>query len=149
MKLGDYTNQIQFFLDLGYLQRWNCISKLFRFLQITNENQDSRFIFLYEYQDRPVFTVFLTRKTSSQNISITLSQIGLNFTNSQGGYWRKKLSWSILEEQFPVQRNTAANNLGNSVMSLLWQLRCHRNPDLSKFSSLSNTGVVVISPNLC
>ena len=26
----------------------------------------------------------------------------------QGGYWRKKLPWTIFEEQFPVPRNTAA-----------------------------------------
>ena len=34
-------------------------------------------------------------------------------------------------------------------MSLLWRLRCHCNPDHNKFSSLSNTTVVSIFPNLC
>ena len=34
-------------------------------------------------------------------------------------------------------------------MSLLWQLRCHCNPDHNSFSSLSNTTVVAIFPNVC
>ena len=62
------------------------MSKALRFLQITAENQDCLF-----------FTVFLTRKNLSQNISITL----------------------LLEEQFSVPRNTAASKLGNSVILLL------------------------------
>ena len=64
-------------------------------------------------------------------------------------YWRKKLPWMILEEQFPVPIYTAVSKIGNSVISLLWQLRCHCNPDHNKFSSLSNTTVVAIFPNLC
>ena len=55
----------------------------------------------------------------------------------------------IFEEQFPVPRYTAASKIGNSVISLLWQLRCRCNPDHNKFSSLSNTTVVSIFPNLC
>ena len=55
----------------------------------------------------------------------------------------------ILEEQFPVPRNTSVSKIGNSVISLLWQLRCHCNPDHNKFSSLSNTTVVAIFPKLC
>ena len=97
----------------------------------------------------PFFTVFLTTKTSSQNISITLLQITLKLHEHRGGYWSKKLPWTILEEQFPVSRYTAASKIGNSVISLLWQLRCHCNPDDNKFSSLSNTTVVLIFPNLC
>ena len=54
-----------------------------------------------------------------------------------------------MEEQFPVPRNTAASKIGNGVISLLWQLRCHCNPGHNKFSSLSNTTVVLIFPNLC
>ena len=54
-----------------------------------------------------------------------------------------------MEEQFPVPRNTAASKKGNGVISLLWQLRCHCNSDHNKFSSLSNTTVVLIFPNLC
>ena len=55
----------------------------------------------------------------------------------------------ILEEQFPVPRNTAVSKIGNGVISLLCQLRCHCNPDHNKVSSLSKTTVVLISPNLC
>ena len=76
--------------------RWNCMSKALRFLQITAEHQDC-----------PFFTVFLTTKSLSQNISITLLQISLKLHEHRGGYWRKKLPWTILEEQFPVSRYTA------------------------------------------
>ena len=118
--------------------RWNCMSKALRFLQITAKRQDC-----------PFFTVFLTIKISSQNISITLSQISLKLHEHRGRYWRKKLPWMIFEEQFPVPRYTAASKIGNSVISLLWQLRCRCNPDHNKFSSLSNTAVVAIFHNLC
>ena len=46
-------------------------------------------------------------------------------------------------------RNTAASKIGNGVISLLRQLQCHCNPDHNKFSSLSNTTVVLIFPNPC
>ena len=118
--------------------RWNCMSKALRFLQITAE-----------HQDYPFFTVFLTTKSLSQNISITLLQISLKLHEHRGRYWRKKLLWTTLEEQFPVPRYTAASKIGNSVMSLLWQLRCRCNPDHNKFSSLPNTTVVAIFPKLC
>ena len=52
----------------------------------------------------------------------------------------------IFEEQFPVPRYTAASKIGNSVISLLWQLWCRCNPDRNKFSSSSNTTVVAIFP---
>ena len=39
--------------------------------------------------------------------------------------------------------------IGNGVISLLWQLRCHCNPLHNKVSSLSNTIVVAIFPNRC
>ena len=55
----------------------------------------------------------------------------------------------IFEEQFPVPRYTDVSKIGNSVISSLWQLRCHCNPDHNKFSSLSNTTVVTIFPKLC
>ena len=48
-----------------------------------------------------------------------------------------------------MPRNTAASKIGNGVISLLWQLRCHCNPHHNKFSSLSNTTVVLIFLNLC
>ena len=118
--------------------RWNCMSKALRFLQITAEHQDC-----------PFFTVFLTTKSLSQNISITLLQISLKRHEHRGCYWRKKLPWMIFEEQFPVPKYTAASKIGNSVISLLWQLRCSCNPDHNKFSSLSNTTVVAIFPKLC
>ena len=96
-----------------------------------------------------IFTVFLTIKTLSQNISITLLQISLKLHDHRGCYWRKKLLWMVLVEQFPVPRYTAASKIGNSVISLLWQLWCRCNPDHNKFSSSSNTTVVAIFPKLC
>ena len=118
--------------------RWNCMSKPLRFLQITAEHQYC-----------PFFTVFLTIKTLSHNISITRLQISLKLHEHRGGYWRKKLPWIILEEQFSVPRNTSVSKIGNSVISLLWQLRCHGNPDHKRFSPLSNTIVGAIFPKLC
>ena len=102
-----------------------------------------------EHQDCPFCTVFLTTKSLSQNISITLLQMSFKLHDHRGGYWTKKLLWMILEEQFPVPRYTAASKIGNSVISLLWQFRCHCNPDHNKFSSLSNTTVVAIFTKLC
>ena len=102
-----------------------------------------------KHQDCPFFSLFLTIKTSSQNISKTLLQISLKLHEHRGSYWRKKLPWTISEEQFSVPRYTAASKIGNSVISLLWQLRCRCNHDHNKFSSLSNTTVVAIFPNLC
>ena len=49
------------------------------------------------------------------------------------------LVWSGLQWQ----------KVGNSVISLLGQLRCRCNPDHNKFSSLFNATVVAIFPNLC
>ena len=118
--------------------RWNCIWKALRFLQITAENRDC-----------PFFTVFLTTKSLSQNIPITLLQISLKLHEHWGGYWRKKLPSMILQEQFPVPIYTAESKIGNSVISLLWQLRCHCNPDHNKSLSLSSTTVVAIFSKLC
>ena len=112
--------------------------KALHFLQITAE-----------HKNYPFFTVFLTTKSLSQNISITLLQISLKLHEHRGGYWRKKLPWIILEEQFPVPRNTSVSKIGNNVISLLWQLRCHCNPNHKRFSSLSNTTVGAIFPKLC
>ena len=44
-----------------------------------------------EHQDRRFFTVFLTIKTSFQNISKTLLQISFKLHEHRGGYCRKKL----------------------------------------------------------
>ena len=114
-----------------------CMSKELRFLQIMAKHQDCAF-----------FTVFLTIKTSSQNISITLLQISLKLHEHRGRYWRKKLPWTILEEQFRGARNTAASKIGNGVTSLQRQLRCHCNLIIAGFSSLSHTTVVAIFRNL-
>ena len=112
--------------------RWNCMSKVLRFLQITAKHQDF-----------PFFTVFLTIKTLSQNIPITLLQSVLTSRTSR----------PLSEEKAPtndfIVRNNAASIIGNGVISLLWQLWCHCNPDHDKFSSFSNTTVVAIFPNVC
>ena len=121
------------FKKIETTMRWNCMSKALHFLQITAKQQYC-----------PFFTVFLTIKTLSQNISITLLQISLKLHEHRGCYWRKKLPWMIFEEQFLVPRYTATSKIGNSVISLLWQLRCH-----NKFSPLSDTTVVAVFPNLC
>ena len=118
--------------------RWNCMSKALRFLQITAEHRHCLF-----------FTVFLTTKSLSQNILITLLQISRKLHEHRGGYWRKKLPWMILEEQFPVPIHTAVSKIVNSVTSLLWQLRFHCNPDHNNFSSLPSTTVVAIFSKLC
>ena len=114
------------------------MSKALHFLQI-----------IAEHQDYPFFTIFLTTKSLSQNFSITLWQISLKLHEHWGDYWRKKLPWMILEEQFPVSINNSVSKIGNSIISLLWQLQCHCNSDHNKFSSLSNTSAVTIFPTLC
>ena len=74
----------------------------------------------------------------------------LDFTNIEATIEGKKLPWKISEKQFQVPRNTVASlKVGIGVISLLWRLRCHCNPDHSKLSSLSNTAVVVVFPSLC
>ena len=56
------------------------MSKALRLVWITVEHQDCLF-----------FTVFLTVKTSSQNILITLLQISLKLREHRGRYCKKKL----------------------------------------------------------
>ena len=85
------------------------MSKALHFLQITAEHQDC---------PNGIFSVFLTTKSLSHNISITLLQISLKLHEHRGRYWRKKLPRTILEEQFPVPRYTATSKIGNSVISL-------------------------------
>ena len=118
--------------------RWNCMSKALRLVQITVEHQDCSF-----------FTLFLTIKTSSQNILIMLLQISLKLHEHQGGYCRKKAPVNNFGRTVPSAWNTAASKIGNGVILMLWQLRCHCNPDHNKVSSSSNTTVVLISPNFC
>ena len=57
------------------------MSKALRLVQVT-----------IEHQDCPFFTVFLTLKTSFQNISITLLQISPKLHEHRGGYCRKSSS---------------------------------------------------------
>ena len=64
--------------------RWNCISNALCFLQK-----------MAKHRDCPVFTVFLTIKTSSQNNFITLLQISLKLLEHRGSYWRKKFPWPV------------------------------------------------------
>ena len=59
------------FKKIETTMRWNCLSKTLRFLQIMAKHQ-------------PFFTVFLTIKTSSQNISITLLQFSLKLYQQRG-----------------------------------------------------------------
>ena len=66
------------------------MSKALRLVQIT-----------VEHQDCPFFTVFLTIKTLSQNISITLLQISLELHEHWGGYWRKKAPVNDFERRDP------------------------------------------------
>ena len=96
-----------------------------------------------------IFNSVLAITTSSHNISITLSQFSLKLDKHRGRYWRKMIPLTILEEQFLVPRYIAASKIGNSVISLLWQVRCRCNPDHNKFSSLSKTTVVAIFSSLC
>ena len=58
------------------------MSKAPRLVQITVEHQDCLFF---------TARVFLTIKTSSENISITLLQISLKIHEHGGACWRKKL----------------------------------------------------------
>ena len=111
--------------------------KSLHFLQIAAKQQYCRF-----------FTVFLTLKTSSQNISITLLQISLKLHEHWGRYWRKKLPWTILKEQLPVPRYTAASKIGNSVIFLAMTTPMPLQPRSRQFLSLSNTTVVAIFPKL-
>ena len=60
---------------------------------------------------------------------MTLSQIPPKLHEHRSGSWRKKLRRTILEEQLPVSRKTAASKIGDGVISLLRQLWCHCNPD--------------------
>ena len=83
------------------------MSKALCFLQITAKHQDCPFV-----------TVFLTIKTSSHNISITLYRFRLNFTNIEAAL-EEKAPVNYFKEQFPVPRYTAASKIGNSVISLL------------------------------
>ena len=74
-------------------------------------------------------------KTSSQNISITLSQILLKLHEHR----RVRVGEKSSCERFckvPSAENYCWSKIGNGVITLLWQPRCHCNPDHDKFSFL-------------
>ena len=106
----------------------------------TDNSRTSRLSIFYRISNHKIFI---------PKFFVTLLQISLKLHKHWGDYSRKKLPWMILEEQFPVPRNNSVSKIGNSFISLLWQLRCHCNPGHNKFSSLSNTTVVAIFPKLC
>ena len=74
-------------------------------------------------------------------------------------YLDNALTRRLLEEKAPrndfgrtvpsAEKYCAASKIGNGVILLILQLRCHSNSDHNKFSSLSNTTVVAIFPKLC
>ena len=66
--------------EIETTMRRYCMSNSLRFLQITAEHQHC-----------PFFTLFLTIKTLSQNISIMVLQISLKLHEHRDGCWRKKL----------------------------------------------------------
>ena len=109
--------------------RWDCMSKALRFLCITAE-----------HQDRPFFTVFLTIKTSSRNIPISCRSIPLklrtNVAEAIGG--GNSFPWTILEEQFPVQRNSATSKIGKASFC------CYDNSDVIATLIITNFHLYLI-----
>ena len=92
----------------------------------TDNGQTSRFSFSYRISND---------KTSSQNISITLSHILLKLHEHRGVRVGVKSSC----ERFckvPSAENYCWSKIVNGVITLLWQPRCHFNPDHDKFSVL-------------
>ena len=113
--------------------RRNCMSKAHRFLQITAKT--SRFSFVYRiFNDKNFIPKYLDNVLTDSVLTSRTS--------------RRLLEEKVPKNDFTV-RNNAASIIGNGVISLLWQLRCHCNPNYGKFSSLSNTTVVAIFPNIC
>ena len=102
--------------------RWKCMSKA---LFSTDNGQTSRLSIFYCFSSHKNFI------PKYLDNSLTDS---LKLHEHRGGYSRKKLPLTILKENFRVPRNTAPSKIGNSVISLLWQLRCHCNPDHNKIS---------------
>ena len=115
------------FKKIESTMRWNYMSKPLRFLLI-----------MAEHQDCPFFTVFITIKPSSQNISIVLLQISPKLNERWGGYWRKRLPWMILEEQFPVLRNTAKSKKVKAAF------RCYDNSNVIATLIITNFHLYLI-----
>ena len=68
-----------------------------------------------------------------------------------------RTSRRLLEEKLPVNyfvrtvpsEKGCCKYKGKGVILLLWQFQCHCNPDHNKISSLFDTTVVAIFPNVC
>ena len=73
----------------------------------------------------------------------------LNFTNIKAAIGEKSPHKRFWKNSSQCWDYTAASKIGNSVISPLWELWCHCNPNHNKFPSLSDTTVVEIFPNLC
>ena len=78
------------------------------------------------------------RISNHKNLTLKISLKFRNIEAAIGGKSSRKRFW----KKFPLPRNTGASKIGSGVISLLWQQRCHCNPDHKKFSSLCNAAVV-------
>ena len=73
-----------------------------------------------------------------------------NFLTSGNGCFKSpSFPYHVTKKRRALGTRMAASIIDNGFISLLWQLRCHCNPDHNKFSSLSITTVVAIFPNVC
>ena len=93
------------------------------------------------------FFVFLSIKTSSQNISIMLLQIS-PFTNIEaaiGGKSSRKRFWKNSSQCQKILHSKQNSRMA----SFCWYDNPDVIPTVIKFSSMSNTTVVAIIPNLC
>ena len=104
------------------------MSKALRFLQITAKHKNFPFFYCIS-DDKNFIPKYLTDSVLTSRIS------------------RRLMEEKAPENDFPV-RNNATSIIGNGGSSLLWQLRCHCNPDHDIFSSSSNTTVVAMFPNV-
>ena len=110
--------------------RWYFFSKALRFLQLT-----------IEHQDCPVFTVFLTIKTPSENISITLLQFTFKLHELQGEKGSRERFW---------KNSSQCREIGLQAKYVMASFCCYDNSHviltliITNFHLLSNTAVVVI-----
>ena len=107
-----------------------------------------RFVF---YRKRPNIKIYLFLLCISYNKNFIPKYLDNALTDS---VLTSRISRRLLEEKAAVNdfvRTVPGEKymIGNGVISLLWELRCHCNPDHSKFISLFNTTVASIFPNLC
>ena len=107
-----------------------------------------RFVF---YRKRPNIKIYLFLLCISYNKNFIPKYLDNALTDS---VLTSRISRRLLEEKAAVNdfvRTVPSEKymIGNGVISLLWELRCHCNPDHDKFTSLSNTTVVAIFSNVC